>query len=483
MDEDFDSEDIFVLTIGIAVQLCAWIGIVLFSTSFFQNGYATSSFSVWILSFSLLIAWIGFILSFPLCQKNSKKVLILIIGVGLLIRLLLCFSQPIQEDDFFRYIWDGQVVLSGQNPYTYSPEQLDLEHLERPYDVETIKIKSQINYPFIKTIYPPVAELFFAVSQWVSPWKIWGLRFGFLLFDLGCLALILVFLKRWGYPLGLSLIYFWNPLIIHQTFNTLHYDIVCAFFILLFFYCLQSDKIWGAGLACLVAVLTKITPIILVPIFSVYLYKKGRVKTMLLYWFIFIGALGLIFAPGMWGYGIFSGLTTFSTQWQMNSSVFIVLRSVFQFCLPSLSLIVQGLIVKGILGLVFCILAFKWMIPMRSLEDVIDVFLKLFVMLFLFSPCGNPWYLVWFMPLLCFIKFPSLGKEGWQTKSDGVVLFWFVIILGIGLSFYDVALYYLSHDLMYYLVTAVEYVPLVIFGLYVFWVGKQPPRPLGTPPL
>src|SRR5262249_12621573 len=54
----------------------------------------------------------------------QRRDLFVILGFALLFRVCLLFSQPIQEDDFYRYLWDGKVVASGLNPYGITPQQV-----------------------------------------------------------------------------------------------------------------------------------------------------------------------------------------------------------------------------------------------------------------------------------------------------------------------------------------------------------------------
>ena len=47
---------------------------------------------------------------------------VIVIGAGLRISML--SSAPILEDDYYRYLWDGAVVVNGLNPYAYSPAEV-----------------------------------------------------------------------------------------------------------------------------------------------------------------------------------------------------------------------------------------------------------------------------------------------------------------------------------------------------------------------
>jgi len=104
----------------------------------------------------------------------KKNQLIWVIGIGIILRVLMLFSAPILEDDYYRYLWDGAVTANGINPYEYSPEEVlgvtgiptELSELAE----ESGEIIHGINHPEVRTIYPPIAQAFFALSYWLDSW-------------------------------------------------------------------------------------------------------------------------------------------------------------------------------------------------------------------------------------------------------------------------------------------------------------------------
>ena len=50
----------------------------------------------------------------------SRRTLLFILGVAVLLRALPLFSLP-HSTDIYRYIWDGRVQADGINPYAISP--------------------------------------------------------------------------------------------------------------------------------------------------------------------------------------------------------------------------------------------------------------------------------------------------------------------------------------------------------------------------
>ena len=67
-----------------------------------------------------------------------------VIAIAIVLRAFLLFSPPLLSGDVYRYLSDGRVLASGENPYAYTPSD------------------PRINHPEIRSIYPPHAQLLFA---------------------------------------------------------------------------------------------------------------------------------------------------------------------------------------------------------------------------------------------------------------------------------------------------------------------------------
>ena len=46
----------------------------------------------------------------------------LMIKIGLVFRLIILISTPNLSQDFYRFFWDGQLILNGFNPYLNTPK-------------------------------------------------------------------------------------------------------------------------------------------------------------------------------------------------------------------------------------------------------------------------------------------------------------------------------------------------------------------------
>ena len=133
--------------------------------------YGDSALEKPIVSFVVLLvvgSYIYLLMVRAVAAEREKKTALLLwfFFVGVVLRLQFLTSAPILEDDLYRYLWDGAVLVEGFNPYRYPPEQILNGGGQRiPEKLVQLAIHSEgiaarINHPGLTTIYPPVAQLF-----------------------------------------------------------------------------------------------------------------------------------------------------------------------------------------------------------------------------------------------------------------------------------------------------------------------------------
>ena len=66
--------------------------------------------------------WIALFSSFYLLLQNKNSSFNTLIIVAILFRCIFLFATPNLSQDFYRFIWDGRMLLNGFNPYLYLPE-------------------------------------------------------------------------------------------------------------------------------------------------------------------------------------------------------------------------------------------------------------------------------------------------------------------------------------------------------------------------
>ncbi len=179
--------------------------------------------------------------------------------VALSVQLPGLLSPPRSSSDAYRYVWDGRVQLSGTSPYRYAPLDDRLSSLRDPIlfpglgsddrsgyptlplptDRSEVLARSAndartvINRPQVPTIYPPVAQAWFAAVGAVTPWS-WGtrgLQAGSALLAAGVAAALAALLRRRGRDPWDALWWAWCPAVVAEAGNGAHVDVLAAGFV------------------------------------------------------------------------------------------------------------------------------------------------------------------------------------------------------------------------------------------------------------
>ena len=58
-------------------------------------------------------------------ERAGKRRFLIVLGFAVGYRLILFASSPIQEIDYYRYIWDGRSLAGGINPFAFAPAEID----------------------------------------------------------------------------------------------------------------------------------------------------------------------------------------------------------------------------------------------------------------------------------------------------------------------------------------------------------------------
>ena len=238
---------------------------------------------------------------------SDRRTLIAVIVPAILFRVTLLFSDPIEEIDIYRYLWDGEAVISGVNPFRYSPHQVlgtslesglpdDLARLvaRRDRSVEMRMILERVHFGQLPTIYPPVSQCIFALATSTTPSgssvvaRMIVLKSWFVVFDLGTIWLVAELLRRTSHPLKWIILYAWCPLLMKEIANSGHLDALAVFLTTAASLCAvgigeshsrsRSDRFWSAasGIFLALAVGAKLYPMILAPwLFSRFVRRRG----------------------------------------------------------------------------------------------------------------------------------------------------------------------------------------------------------------
>lgn len=218
----------------------------------------------------LLTLWAAlFFLAYKLIQFEKWNYRFLVVA-GILIRLVFLLAIPNLSQDFYRFIWDGTLLLDGINPYTLTPDQF-MAGGQAPFPLaETLHqgmgSLSARNF----SNYPPANQYLFALAVWLGGKTLTGslvaMRGLLLLADLGILYLGRKLLRKLNKPPHMIFWYFLNPLVVIELTGNLHFEGVMVFFLLWALYLLvQASWAWAA-LPLALSIGVKLMPLLLMPL-------------------------------------------------------------------------------------------------------------------------------------------------------------------------------------------------------------------------
>ena len=314
-------------------------------------------------------------------------------------------STPIYEDDWNRYLWDGAVITEGINPYIYSPTAIvhsgvigneELQQLNA-LSSENGDFAKRINNPLLTTIYPPVAQAAFTLAAWINPFNLDALRWIYFLSEILAMFLMVKALSLFDRSALWVWIYALNPMIIFGAFNGAHMDVLLVPFILGALILIKARPVLSA--ICLAgAAAIKLWPLILGPI----LFRGYRHKPWLYIGYgLLLGAVAFALCWPMVAHlgDSQSGLNAYSSTWQRSSFIFPYLNAWSAAISP------YGDLVSRLFVAAAVALAAFWF-GLISKADNLKIPLGLLVVtltLYLLSPTGYPWYVIWFAYLLPFV--------------------------------------------------------------------------------
>ena len=237
---------------------------------------------------------------FLLCYKLiqfEKWNFKLLLAVGILSRLVFLVTEPNLSQDFYRFIWDGELVRNFINPYLEVPNtlisqpDLIIQNAEQLYQgMGSLSAKHFSNYP-------PLNQLFFALATFLGGKSILGsvivIRGIIILADIGIFYFGRKLLKRLNQSPHLIFWYFLNPLVIIELTGNLHFEGVMLFFFVWAMYLLAVNKWQWAGVVLACSISVKLVPLLFLPLFLKHFSLK---KSILFYTIIGLTSL-LLFAP------------------------------------------------------------------------------------------------------------------------------------------------------------------------------------------
>ena len=306
--------------------------------------------------------------------KGLLPVLLLLI----LVRLSFLGMRPVGSDDVYRYIWDGRVQSAGINPYRYAPDDTALTDLRTP------ELPTLVNHANLRTLYFPLSEWVFYLSNELSGEHIWGIQMFIVLAEVLTIIGLLKLMREFLWSPWRVLLYAANPLVILQFSLDAHVDVLGFPFLVFGIFLYLRKRLTASLLLIGLSLLIKPTALVLLPI--LFLDQRttvARAKTLL----IPVATMLIPFIPYAINVNPFDALTTFTEHWYFNGALFSLLFPVFPdnqtnrlWC--------------------FVILIVVLLLLYASRRPLIQKLLLSMLLLLLCSPVAHLWYIGWLIVLL-----------------------------------------------------------------------------------
>lgn len=342
--------------------------------------------------------------TFQPTRVQRQAAALFILFVALLLRVATIVMTPPQfSDDLFRYIHDGAMLADqGVSPYRDAPEE--------------VVVRQPINHPHLVTIYQPASQWLFAtlaamsqslhaLTDTLAPSPIPPtlthrvFRFGFLVFDLLIMVLLILKLSWDKRSVWWAVLWAWHPLVIIEVAGSGHQDVMGIAWLLITLMLIDPrgavrDDRWPkrraflAGVAFGLAFGVKpiVGPLAVVMVWSLR-RRPGMLVVAIAAAVLTLLGLYLPFALMEGGLGrMCQTAMIFADTWSFNSSAHGLLAAV---CGQRSASLAMGVALSVIL--VLC------MLYAQDLWQTVGIY---FLAAILLSSTSHPWYLLWALVLV-----------------------------------------------------------------------------------
>ncbi|SFU97418.1 MULTISPECIES: glycosyltransferase 87 family protein [unclassified Methylobacterium] len=338
---------------------------------------------------------------------TGPRVLAIIVGAGLAMRLLALSAPPILSTDIFRYVWDGMVQGAGINPYRYVPADPALTFLR---DAQVYPFINRADYA--ATIYPPAAQAFFLLVTRISASPL-AIKVALVACEGVTIFALIGLLRLTGQSEARVAAYAWHPLPVWEIAGQGHVDgLMIALMMLGLWLALAVGRRYAGATSVVLAALAKPFALIALPGLwrpwdwrMVALVPVVIALAYLPYLSVGSGVLGFLAT----GYADEQGLSSGSGftllrlwrqsvgMWPHDTQIYLTL------CLMTLAALALRTGFRRI------------RMPKRSLRDIN---LSIVTLLFLLSP-EFPWYFLMAVPFLSV----AATLPGWVLTVGGFMLY------------------------------------------------------------
>ncbi|HMR17196.1 MAG TPA: mannosyltransferase, partial [Mariniflexile sp.] len=377
-----------------------------------------------------------FFLFYKLVQLLKNHIVILT-WCAFVFRAVFILALPNLSQDFYRFIWDGRMVLQGFNPYLFTVESFIKNNpLSIAQAHELYRGMGSLNAGHFSN-YPPINQLCFTIAALFAGKSILGsvvvMRLLIIAADFGTLYFGKKLLKALNLPVYTVFWYLLNPFIIIELTGNLHFEGVMIFFLIGSLYLLHSGKWTIAAVLLSCSISVKLIPLLFLPLFygwflkrniiasepnknvsageiasSLRLHNNGfkNIKKLIFFYLIIGGTTLLLFAP-FYSEAFLRNYSNTVALWfqdfEFNASLYYVARSI--------GYLFRGYNEIGIIGKAIPVLVvvFVGIVSLFRKNDTTLTFISAMLLVLTFyyfmATTVHPWYVATLLMLSVFTNY------------------------------------------------------------------------------
>ena len=407
-------------------------------------------------------AWLVFLLLLKYAKNNIQ----FLTTIAFLSRVIFILAIPNLSQDFYRFIWDGQMLAIGFNPYLTTPDyQMSLGALSRfPNQIELYSGMGPLNSSHF-TNYPPINQLCFFIGNLFPGNSILSSVIGFKLIiiaaDFGTFFFGKRLLKRLNLPVKNIFWYILNPFIIIELTGNLHFEGVMIFFLVWSLYLLHSGKWKWAAVIFALSISVKLIPLLFLPLmFKWFVSRSSKAHketptpaltgiTKLIAFYAIVGITTLLLFAPFFSLEFVNNYSQTVALWfnnfEFNGSIYYISREIGYWF--------RGYNEIAVIGKILPILVFLFVMVLAFSRNKIDTKMLITHMLFAFSfylflsTTVHPWYiatllilsvftnykfpLIWsFVIILSYLAYINLNKAD-KSENLWIIALEYAIVYGV----------------------------------------------------
>jgi alpha-1,6-mannosyltransferase len=346
--------------------------------------------------FNLFSFFLCFGIYLVIYQKVKNDHLSLKLGIVLAVtaRIILLFAFPSLSDDYYRFLFDGHLLLDGINPYTQIPEDWvkDQALVSGSYMYSLYEGMNSLRY---YSVYPPLHQVIFGIAAFSGDSllnNLLVLRTIIIAFDLLNIYLLYQLLKLWGMPSPRILLYALNPLVILELTGNLHFEgmVLTGLLAALYFFEKQRQSLLSASWAWAVGI--KLIPLMFGPLFLRRAIQLRFPLSFLAWSGIFLlCALGFLYFDKSY-LNFWQSIQLYAYSFEFNASIYYLIRWVSGFFMDYNPIVYVGPFLNQLAVLLILLLSIFFRI--KNGKDLVRAMVWIYLAYLLLQTVVHPWYLI-----------------------------------------------------------------------------------------